>query len=128
MSGSYILYIDDERSTIKLVKEVLKLAGYTLQGATSGQEGLILMREHKPALLLLDLSIPDMDGITLYREMQKDEMLADVPVIVVSGTIPKDGRKLADDLPPVNDYITKPYKIDRLTRSVTRILQAVVTS
>ena len=118
----YILYIEDERPVIDLVREALKLAGYKVVGATSGQQGLSLMRERKPDLLLLDLMMPDINGWDVYREMKTDDELLDVPVIVVSAKIPESGKVIIKDLPPVDDYITKPFDVEQLIRSVKGLL------
>jgi DNA-binding response OmpR family regulator len=119
----YILYIEDERPVIDLVREALKLAGYKVVGATSGQQGLSLMRERKPDLLLLDLMMPDINGWDVYREMKTDDELDDVPVIVVSAKIPESGKIIIKDLPPVDDYITKPFDVEQLIRSVKGLLK-----
>lgn len=119
----YILYIEDERPVIDLVREALKLAGYKVVGATSGQQGLSLMRERKPDLLLLDLMMPDINGWDVYREMKTDDELLDVPVIVVSAKIPESGKVIIKDLPPVDDYITKPFDVEQLIRSVKGLLK-----
>ena len=119
----YILYIEDERPVIDLVREALKLAGYKVVGATSGQQGLSLMRERKPDLLLLDLMMPDINGWDVYREIKTDDELLDVPVIVVSAKIPESGKIIIKDLPPVDDYITKPFDVEQLIRSVKGLLE-----
>ncbi len=118
----YVLYIEDERPVIDLVREALKLAGYKVVGATSGRQGLALMRERKPDLLLLDLMMPDINGWDVYREMKKDETLTNIPVIVVSAKVPEHGKVIIDDLPPVRDYITKPFDVEQLIRSVKNAL------
>ncbi|MBN1991496.1 MAG: response regulator [Anaerolineae bacterium] len=118
----YILYIEDERPVIDLVREALKLAGYKVVGATSGQQGLAMMRERKPDLLLLDLMMPDINGWDVYREMKTDDDLTDIPVVVVSAKVPEHGRVIIEDLPPVEDYITKPFDVEQLIRSVKNIL------
>ena len=118
----YILYIEDERPTIQLVREVLKLSGYNVVGKTTGQEGLALMRRDKPDLLLLDLMMPGISGTQVYREIKQDEQLAYIPVIIISAVIPDSHRLLADDLPPVDDYITKPFDVDRLIKSVQTVI------
>lgn len=118
----YVLYIEDERPVIDLVREALKLAGYKVVGATSGKQGLSLMRERKPDLLLLDLMMPDLNGWDVYREMKKDKALADIPVVVVSAKVPDRGKVIIEDLPPVQDYITKPFDVEQLIRAVKNIL------
>jgi DNA-binding response OmpR family regulator len=118
----YILYIEDERPVIDLVREALKLAGYKVVGATSGRQGLTMMREQKPDLLLLDLMMPDINGWDVYREMKTDDELTDIPVIVVSAKVPEHGKTIIEDLPPVDDYITKPFDVEQLIRSVKGLL------
>ena len=120
----YIIYIEDERPMIELVRETLKFSGYRLTGVTSGQQGLALMQERKPDLLLLDLMMPDVSGWDVYRAMKADAELSDVPVIVITAKVLDGGRKIAEDLPPVDDYITKPFGPERLIRSVQNLLPA----
>lgn len=121
-SEPYILYIEDERPVYDLVRQALKLSGYKVIGATDGRQGLEMMRKEKPALVLLDLMMPGFNGWDVYREMKNDEALADIPVIVVTAKIPERHRILIEGLPPVEDYITKPFDIARLLRSIQRIL------
>ena len=118
----YVLYIEDERQMIDLVREALKLAGYKVVGATSGRQGLTMMRERKPDLLLLDLMMPDINGWDVYREVKTDKQLADIPVVVVSAKVPDEGNIIIKDLPPVDDYITKPFDVEDVIRSVKELL------
>lgn len=119
-----ILYIEDERSVLELVRTALKLAGYEILSAMSGEEGLAIMRIHKPDLLLLDLMMPGTNGWEVYRSMKKDEYLADVPVIVVTARIPENNSyTIIEGLPPVEDYITKPFDMWRLIRAVENIIK-----
>jgi two-component system, OmpR family, response regulator VicR len=118
----YVLYIEDERPVIDLVREALKTAGYKVVGATSGRQGLTMMKERKPDLLLLDLMMPDINGWDVYREVKTDKQLADIPVIVVSAKVPDAGNIIIKDLPPVDDYLTKPFDVEDLIRSVNQLL------
>jgi DNA-binding response OmpR family regulator len=118
----YILYVEDERPMFELVRQVLKLSGYSVTRASSGEQGLDMMRERKPDLLLLDLMMPGVNGWDVYREMKTDALLDDIPVIVVTAKIPDQDRVIVDNLPPVDDYITKPFDVDRLLRSIQNFL------
>jgi len=118
----YVLYIEDERQVIDLVREALKLAGYKVVGATSGRQGLTMMRERKPDLLLLDLMMPDINGWDVYREVKTDKQLADIPVVVVSAKVPDEGKIIIKDLPPVDDYIIKPFDVEDVIRTVKELL------
>jgi DNA-binding response OmpR family regulator len=125
----YILYIEDEHTTIQLVCEVLRLSGYCVIGKTNGYDGLATMRSRRPELLLLDLMMPGLSGKQVYQEVKRDEALAQIPVIIISAEGPTGNRVIVDDLPPVDDYITKPFDIDRLVNSVRATIanQLVVT-
>ena len=118
----YILYIEDERPMIELVRESLKFAGYEVVGVTSGEQGLTQMQGRKPDLLLLDMMMPGLSGWDIYRSMKADAQLAGVPVIVITAKVLSQGRKIVEDLPPVDDYITKPFNPERLIRSVQNLL------
>lgn len=123
-TSSYILYIEDERAAIDLVRTILDMAGYTVVGVTSAAEGLAVMRQAKPALLLLDLMMPDANGYDVYRTMKAEPALADIPVIIITGRVLESDRVIVNGLPPVEDYITKPFKPDRLVRAVREVLGA----
>lgn len=118
----FILYIDDERPTLDLVAQALKLVGYNVGGATSGEQGLDLMRQHKPDLLLLDLMMPHFSGWDVYRAVKTDEFLADIPVIIVTARVLPQELTLIEGLPPVNDYLTKPFDVKRLIRAIQQWL------
>ena len=119
----YILYIEDERPMIELVYQALKLLGFNVVAALSGKEGMDIMRERKPDLLLLDLMMPDFNGWDVYRAMKVDEELSTVPIIVITARVPEYGRVVIDDLPPADDYITKPFDVEHLLRSVQNLLK-----
>jgi CheY-like chemotaxis protein len=124
LTDSYILYIEDERPAIELVRTILDLAGYNLIGVTSAAEGLAKMREQRPALLLLDLMMPEANGYDVYRAMKQDQALAEIPVIIITGKVLTKDWVIVKGLPPVDDYITKPFKPNRLVRAVREILDA----
>jgi CheY-like chemotaxis protein len=120
-----ILYIEDEPLMLDMVKQILRASGYPcqLKGTTSAAEGLEIMRERKTDVVLLDLTMPNTNGWDVYRQMKQDETLAEIPVIVISATIPERDKHIAEDLPPVDDYITKPFDVNRLLRSVRQVME-----
>jgi CheY-like chemotaxis protein len=118
----FILYIDDERPTLDLVAQALKFAGYPITGVTSGEQGLALMRERKPDLLLLDLMMPQISGWDVYREMKSEPALADIPVIIITARVLSQDRVIIEGLPPVEDYVTKPFDVKRLIRAIQRFV------
>ena len=117
-----ILYIEDERSAFDLVYQALKPLGYKVVRAASGQRGLAMMRDQKPALLLLDLMMPDLNGWDVYRAVKTDETLADIPVIIITAKASETQPRVIADLPPANDYIVKPFDVEQIIRSVQNLL------
>ena len=81
-----ILLVEDEEIMIDLLQRKLTKEGYEVSVARDGEEGLKLMREVKPALILLDIVMPKMGGFEVMEEMGKDKNLKDIPVIVISNS------------------------------------------
>ena len=86
MAGELILMVEDSPLSAKLVRDVLLFRGYqVLESATAGG-GLQLARERKPALILMDIQLPDMDGITALAELKGDAATRQIPVLAVGDT------------------------------------------
>ena len=118
----YILYIEDERESIEVVGMVLYPHSYKLMGATSGKQGLVMMRQRKPDLVLLDLMMTDTNGWDVYRAMKCDDDLRDIPVIVITAKTLEDEPEIVEKLPPVDGYLLKPFDSEQLLQSVQRVL------
>ena len=119
----YILYIEDEPAMLELTRQALKVSGYSLSVATSGQQGLSMIRQQKPDVLLLDLMMADFNGWDIYRQLKTDEELSNIPVIVITAKHPTpNSHVIIEDLPPVEAYLTKPFDIDHLLQSVQSYL------
>ena len=108
-----VLVIEDHADTRHMVEEYLKLQGIPVVGAENGLQGLSALREHSPCLILLDLSMPVMDGWRFRQEQQRlpDGELAGVPILVLSAL--SDCERHAQTLGAV-DVIPKPIDFDRM--------------
>ena len=93
MPASLILVIEDQADSREALAELLQREGYSVATATNGQEGLDLARTSRPALILLDLHMPIMDGPGFCRAQASDPLIAGIPVLVVSAD--GDGRAIA---------------------------------
>ncbi len=101
-----ILIIDDDEITLNLLKKVLRKAGYQTTTANTGYEGLKSIRTDPPQLLVLDLTLPDIDGVAVFEDIRKDPNLEKTNVIVLSSR--DDPDEIASLLTKgVNDYIVK---------------------
>ncbi|MBI1878390.1 MAG: response regulator [Chloroflexi bacterium] len=116
----HILYIEDDRSTFELVHQTLKPLGYQVVRATSGQQGLTMMKKQKPDVLLLDLMMPDVNGWDVYRAIKTDETLANIPVIVITARSSDLDRTVIMDLPKVDEYIVKPFDVELVIQAVQK--------
>lgn len=100
-----ILVVEDDADTVFLLKQIFRMSGFDVFSATSGREALKKCAELSPALVVLDLMMPDMDGWETFQYLRQ---MMDVPVIVVSALGSKDDIVKALHL-GVDDYLTKPF-------------------
>ena len=117
-----IVCIEDEAEMIELVKLILKGRGYEVHGAMGGQEGLQLIEQLKPDLVLLDLMMPDMNGWDVYQQMKADNYMKTIPVIVVTAKAQNIDKVLGLHIAKVQDYITKPFGPAELVQSIEKVL------
>lgn len=119
----YILCVEDEPEMIDLIRLILGRRGFEVKGATGGIEGLKMIREEHPDLVLLDLMMPDMDGWEVYQQIKADEKTRDIPVIVVTAKAQSIDKVLGLHIAKVDDYIAKPFSPQDLLNSVEKVLQ-----
>ncbi len=118
-----ILCIEDEAEMIDLMRLILSRKGYNVRGASGGAEGLQMIRDEKPDLILLDLMMPDMDGWEVYQQIKAEESSKDIPVIIVTAKAQNIDRVLGLHIAKVNDYIAKPFTPQELLHSIEKILK-----
>jgi DNA-binding response OmpR family regulator len=118
-----ILCVEDEPEMIDLIRLILGRRGFEVKGATGGAEGLKMIHEDKPDLILLDLMMPDMDGWEVYQQIKADENTKNIPVIVVTAKAQSIDKVLGLHIAKVDDYIAKPFSPQDLLSSVERVLQ-----
>lgn len=109
-SSALVLVIDDEADSRELIGHFLTREGFTVRTASSGEEGLKLARQLKPAVITLDIIMPHMDGWAVLDAIKADPEIADIPVVVVSVT---DNQKLGFAVGAMA-YVTKPIDWDHL--------------
>ena len=105
----HIVCIEDEPEMIDLIQLILNRRGFDVHGAPGGKEGLNMVRELLPDLVLLDLMMPEMDGWEVYQQMKADESTRNIPVIVVTAKAQNIDKVLGLHIAKVDDYIAKPF-------------------
>ena len=118
----HIVCIEDEPEMIDLISLILSRRGFEITGANGGVEGLKIIQEKLPDLVLLDLMMPDMDGWEVYQQMKGDEKTRDIPVIVITAKAQNIDKVLGLHIAKVDDYIPKPFSPQVLVDSVEKVL------
>ena len=114
-----ILVVDDEPSVVNLIAYNLRKAHYQVLSAMNGREALNLAWQSQPDLILLDLMIPEMDGLAVCRELRKT---SEVPVIMVTARGEETDRVIGLEL-GADDYICKPFSVRELLARVKAVLR-----
>jgi len=109
-----ILIVDDEPKIVKLVRDYLERAGYGVRVATDGKSALSLARLEKPDMVILDLGLPQMDGLDVTRELRK---VSNVPVIMLTGRSEESDKLIGLEL-GADDYMIKPFSPKELVARV----------
>lgn len=117
-----IVYIEDEEDMISLVRLILGQKGFEIKGVIGGHEGLSVVQEEKPDLVLLDLMMPDMDGWEVYQQMKAEDATKNIPVIIITAKAQNIDKVLGLHIAKVDDYIPKPFSPQELVDSVERVL------
>lgn len=119
-----ILIIDDDQAVTGVVKAVLEKDGYSVLEAHSGAEGLATAEELHPDLIIMDISMPDMDGYAATEKIKENPAIRDIPVIFLSGrsAIEDGGRSFAKG---GLTYMRKPFTNKQIRDLVVLTLQAI---
>src|SRR5262249_14670172 len=107
------LIVEDEPEANKLLAMLLQLRGYQTVSAYRGGEALEKLREHAPAVVFLDLMLPDMDGYDVCRSLHSSRPVSLVPVVIVTARLTAENRIESFEV-GADDYIPKPYTPDQI--------------
>ena len=121
-----IMVIDDDPDTVKILAHHLRREGFNPIEAISGAEGLRLLAENRIDVVLLDLMMPDMDGFAVMRELKKDSVTAEIPVIMVTARDDLNARSEGMSL-GVADFLAKPVFRKQLANRIRAQLEIVAT-
>jgi two-component system cell cycle response regulator DivK len=118
---STILIVEDNEKNMKLVRDILRHKGHETLEAVNGLDGVRLALERKPDLVLMDIQLPDIDGITALQRIRDDPSLDKVPVLAVSASVmPDEQQKIVTS--GFDAYVTKPINLKQFLETVQRFL------
>jgi two-component system cell cycle response regulator DivK len=112
-----VLIIEDNDKAMKLARDILRFHGFGTIEAASGEEGIVLAKERDPAVILMDIQLPGMDGIAALRRLREDAATARIPVLAVTASVMKEDRERMDEA-GFDGFITKPFDVDLLAGQV----------
>ena len=116
-----ILIVEDNEKNMKLVRDILRHNGHETVEAVTGEEGVRLASERRPDLVLMDIQLPDIDGIEALGQIRADAALDAVPVLAVSASVmPDDQQKIISS--GFDAFITKPINLKQFQDTVKRFL------
>ena len=121
MNNTLILYVEDNPENRLLIRRVLEAEGYTVAEAENAAQALAFIQEHTPALILMDINMPDVDGYTLTAQLKTYPHLVDVPIIALTANVMRGDRErtLAAGC---DGYIQKPIDVDSLPAEIQKYL------
>ena len=121
MAGELILIVEDNEKNRKLERDVLQFHGYRTAEAVTAEEGLQLARESVPALILMDIQLPGMNGIQALGHLRADPLTPAVPVIAVTASaMTQDRQKIMSA--GFDEYQSKPINVKEFVAAVRRLL------
>lgn len=122
MAKYKLLVIDDEKGFVDTISERLEAKGFEILKAFNGKEGLEAAHSARPDLIILDITMPEMNGYDVCRKLKTDETFKDTPVIILSAHFqPNDirfGKEMGADA-----YMTKPLELDLLLHKVNALMR-----
>ncbi len=120
MTGAQILVVEDNERNMKLVRDVLQAKEYSTLEATTGAQAIELATTHEPALVLMDIQLPDLDGVETLRRLRADARTASIPVLALTAQAMQGDRErfLAAGF---DFYLSKPVDIVELVAVVERL-------
>lgn len=119
---SKILVVDDEPDVIELVRYNLNLAGFDVETAENGSEALLKARTVKPDLIILDLMLPEIDGLEVCKLLRRDAKTSTIPIIMLTAKAAEIDRIVGLEL-GADDYVTKPFSPRELVLRIKKRLQ-----
>jgi two-component system cell cycle response regulator DivK len=117
MKSKVILIIEDNEKNLRLIHDILESQGYRVLQARSGKEGIEAAREQRPDLIIMDIQMPGIDGITATRILKQDEQTCNIPVIALTAMAMKGDRDRILQA-GCDGYLPKPVRFDALLEAV----------
>jgi len=117
MTGAQVLVVEDNKKNMKLFRDVLQASGYRLLEATTGERAIELAAEHQPNLVLMNIQLPDLDGVDALGRLRADARTASIPVVALTAQAMHGDRERFLDA-GFDAYISKPVDVLEFVKTV----------
>ena len=120
-----ILIVEDNEKNMKLARDVLQAKGYATLEAVNGEDGVRLAREHTPDLVLMDIQLPDINGVEAFRRIRAHATTAAIPIVAFTASVtPMDRHRITDA--GFDGFIGKPVNLKEFLETVRTTLAGKV--
>ncbi len=121
MSGNNVMVVEDNEKNRKLMRVILKAKGYNVVEAATGEEALGILKNQKPDIILMDIQLPGIDGITLIKQIKTDAATKDIPILAVTAYAMKgDEQKIM--AAGSDGYLSKPINTQELPAIIEKYI------
>jgi CheY-like chemotaxis protein len=117
VSTAPVLVVEDNEKNMKLFRDILQATGYSTLEATTGEEAIELARAHEPALVLMDVQLPGIDGVEALARLRQDERTAAIPVLALTAQAMRGDRERFLEA-GFDGYLSKPVDVVELINAV----------
>jgi DNA-binding response OmpR family regulator len=118
-----ILLVDDNRTVFRLLDAIVRIKGYHLLYAENGQQGIVMARQEKPDLILLDVMMPDIDGFKVCQYLKDNDETKDIPILFLTAR-GAEGDLEAGRRAGADGFMTKPFQTVEVLSQIKRMLSS----
>ena len=124
MNPIEILLVEDNRANQMVFRDILEAEGYSVKCVGNGEDAIAAATELEPALILMDIQLPGMDGLTATRILREDRKMRNVPIIALTSyAMPGDREKVL--VAGCSGYITKPIRVKEFRKEIAAVLESL---
>jgi len=116
-NGDLVLIIEDNEKNMKLTRDILQYHGFATVEATTGEDGVALASSRRPSLILMDIQLPGIDGVTALQRIRNEGATSRIPIVAMTASVMKEDRERFDKA-GFDGFITKPIDVKRFPDQV----------
>ncbi len=117
-----VLVVDDNFNNLMLEKDLLEVAGFEVLQAENARSGIALAEKERPAIIIMDVRLPDMRGFTAAKVLRRNEITQNIPIVFVTASVMPEGRKELEDISN-SGFIGKPINTRTFATDISRYIK-----